>query len=141
MFYFQDHPSPFDQTSIEKPPMKKSKIIDGEPISDLDLICCCYQFVSSAPNYFKSIWNWSEFIKRFHNHTDPEVKWLVSQTLAALGDMSEQEKSVLVAQKITPEENRMFSLKYFSECSSIQETTAQTTSRPVFTSLLMLYVK
>lgn len=131
MYYFQNHPSPFHEPSTKNPPPKKRSKTDNLLISDLELVLCCYNLIQTALSYLKDLWDWSVFVARFHKHSDPEVRWIVCQCLAILSDMSEKDKLTLVAQSLTAEDNRNFSLKYFTKADSFQESTAQSASQPV----------
>ena len=137
MYYFQNHPSPFNCPNAKDPPPKKKSKLDKILVSDMDLALCCFNLIQSAPGYFKNLWDWSTFITRFQKHVNPEVRWIVCQCLAMLGGLSEQEKLSLVSQSLTTEENRLFSLKHLAKFDSLpDESASQISSRPVNKSLI-----
>jgi hypothetical protein len=131
MQYFKANPSPFQYKSGSEPPPKKPKK-EKSQVSDLDLCVSSYYLLETAPEHFKEIWDWSSFIKRFSNHSDPEIRWIVCQSVAKLNSISELEKLKLVLQSVSEEENRKFSLKYFMNEKHLQEEIKPTFKDDVF---------
>jgi len=122
MHYFQSHPPPFQhlQDSVE-PKRKRTKTDEALKVVDLELAVCCYNLLETDVDHFKIIWNWSAFIGKFSSHQDCEVRWIVCQCLALIGGMSESDKLKLVKQTISMDDNRKFTLKYFSKIPSSEE--------------------
>ena len=139
MNYFLSHPSPFQQDVVE-PKRKRTKTDEGLTVSDLELVVCCYSLLETDPDHFKSIWDWSAFIGKFSSHKDSEVRWIVCQCLALLGEMSETDKLRLVGQSISSEENRKFSLKYFIKVSEGKEGTQTSSSSIVRIYFYFLFI-
>ncbi len=113
MQYFKINPSPFQYKPGLEPPQKKPKTDKTNKVSELELCVSSYSLLHAAPEHFIELWDWSCFIKKFSNHTNPEIRWIVCQSIAILNGMSESEKLKLVMQSLSEEENRIFSLKYF----------------------------
>ena len=113
MQYFKNNPSPFQFKTGSEPPQKKPKADETNHVSELELCEASFNLLSSAPEHFIELWDWSCFITKFSNHTNPEIRWIVCQSVAKLNGMSESDKLKLVMQSVTEEENRIFSLKYF----------------------------
>jgi hypothetical protein len=131
MQYFKTNPSPFQSKSGSEPPQKKPKKGKSQ-VSELDLCVSSYNLLEAAPEHFKEMWDWSCFIKKFSNHSDPEIRWIVCQSVARLNSISELEKLKLVMQSVSEEENRTFSLKYFVKQENFQEEIRQTIKDDVF---------
>lgn len=121
MQYFRNNPSPFQYKSGLEPPQKKPKTDKSYSVSELELCLACYNLLQAAPEHFKEMWDWSCFIKKFSNSSDPEVRWLVCQSIANLNGISEMEKLKLVTQSVSGEQNRIFSLKYFTREKHLHE--------------------
>lgn len=121
MQYFSNNPSPFPYKSGLEPPQKKPKKEETCGVSELELCLASYNLLQAAPEHFKEMWDWSCFIKKFANCSDPEIRWLVCQTVAKLNNLPELEKLKLVMQSVSGEQNRIFSLKYFIKEKNLQE--------------------
>lgn len=114
MHYFKNNPSPFQYKGSPEPPKKKLKTEKKQKVTELDICVASFNLLSSTPEHFTEIWNWSYFIEKFSNHEDSEIRWIVCQTVAILYGMSETEKLKLIMQSISTKNNRMYSLKYFA---------------------------
>ena len=114
MHYFQSHPPPFNAEGSIEPPKKRSKFSGGDYPSELSLVVSCYRLLFGLPDYFANMWPWSAFIKKFSGHSDPEIRWIAGQCLSQISGMSEADRLQFISQNLTEEEDRKFSLKYFT---------------------------
>lgn len=76
--YFEKYPSPFDQKYFDAEdelPIKRRKIM--RRFNDSDIVNCCYNFLKTAPEFFRKKWNWSEFMEKYMDHSDEMVVWYV----------------------------------------------------------------
>ncbi|XP_065084393.1 midasin [Ochlerotatus camptorhynchus] len=66
--YFRYNAPPFgtDET-VDYTPTTKQKKAERNAVTELELIQCCYRFLSADPIYFRSAWTWSEFFEQFSN--------------------------------------------------------------------------
>jgi hypothetical protein len=140
MHYFKTNPSPFQYKSGSEPPQKKFKK-EKLQVSELDLCVSSYNLLEIAPEHFKEMWDWSCFLKIFSNHSDPEIRWIVCQSVAKLNSVSEFEKLKLVMQSVSEEENRKFSLKYFCNQKNFQEEIRQSVKDDVLIKSILLNFK
>ena len=112
MQYFQNNPAPFEPVQYTEPAEKRIKLEEYH-VEEVEIVECCYNLLQLAPEYFRNLWNWSLFVKKYSSHKDPEIRWIFYQCVAKLYGLTEKDKLELIAKTLTMEENRTFSLKYY----------------------------
>ncbi|XP_037888619.1 midasin [Glossina fuscipes] len=63
--YFLNKPPPFSSAADlnQSLPNKKSRPLPIKPTS-FDIVKCCYRLLKADIDYFKNLWNWSEFVDK-----------------------------------------------------------------------------
>uniref|UniRef100_A0A1B0BC17 Midasin n=1 Tax=Glossina palpalis gambiensis TaxID=67801 RepID=A0A1B0BC17_9MUSC len=64
--YFLNKPPPFSSAADlnQSLPNKKSRPLPLKP-SSFDIVKCCYRLLKADIDYFKNLWNWSEFVDKY----------------------------------------------------------------------------
>ncbi|XP_061400556.1 midasin [Musca vetustissima] len=97
--YFSNKPAIFSSnlmTNGVSNKKSKSNIDERTPLNEEVIIKSCYYLLKSNVNYFKELWNWSDFIERYANmvHDDKSppslLKLYINHILALLTNMSSQ---------------------------------------------------
>ncbi|XP_055612031.1 midasin [Uranotaenia lowii] len=95
--YFRNNPAPFSQEENYTPKKKVKKSIHA-PVSELDIIQCCYRFLVADPNYFRRAWNWSEFLQLYKSASSSQCsrqRFYFNRILALISCMTQSELSQL----------------------------------------------
>ncbi|KAF5287728.1 hypothetical protein FQA39_LY15748 [Lamprigera yunnana] len=90
MNYFRKYPAPFDSCCKTEatPPRKKAKLtVDWS--NDLEIVVSTYLFLKKLPDFFKTTWTWSSFIRQFFNHENDEIRWYCYQCIQIITGMNE----------------------------------------------------
>ena len=116
MKYFESSetcPAPFTLVKATEPPTKKLKIEEHQ-VGEVDLVESSLNLLLMAPDYFKHLWNWTDFAKQFLSHKDPKIRWIVCQCLAIISGMGENSRTQFMAQQnLSDQEIRTCTLKYY----------------------------
>ncbi|XP_073848894.1 midasin [Musca autumnalis] len=131
--YFSNKPAIFSPSLMDKGVTnKKPKAnLESSMPSEETIIKCCYYLLKANVNYFKELWNWSDFIERYVNvvHDKPSLlKLYINHILALLTNMSPQKLRSLNAD--IPEE---LLLEFDEDLTSLKHS-AQSTFTPTDTS-------
>lgn len=57
-------------------------------VEDLELVLCCHRFLRSDPIFFRTQWNWSEFLQRYWNQGGDRQRLHTNAILAILTNMN-----------------------------------------------------
>ncbi|KAK3926205.1 Midasin [Frankliniella fusca] len=126
--YFCDNPSPFhfwEKSQDEQPKVKKRRIF-LQPVTDEEIARSCYFFLKLKTSHFQTLWDWSHFLERFLNHSEPYIRWVSCQCCAILLKMGTKEKEELLNSKLTSDEIVHFAVKQSTEDFRIQEKLRET---------------
>lgn len=93
-------PSPFTRNISSQPPAKKLQ--SQFRSTDLEIVRCCHSFLKSDIVFFKSQWNWSEFLQLYLNKGCDQQRLYCNYILAMLTNMANSQLKVL-NRKIPPE--------------------------------------
>lgn len=123
--FFTNFPAPFS-TSLQPPPSKKSH--QYQPVSDLEIVKCCYNFLSSDLNFYKNKWNWSQLLNAYFKKGCNLQQLYCNNILAKLTNMSQYQLKEL--NKNIPEElivhTTMELLNHSSEHGTERQNTLDT---------------
>uniref|UniRef100_A0A1I8MYX1 Midasin n=1 Tax=Musca domestica TaxID=7370 RepID=A0A1I8MYX1_MUSDO len=99
--YFSNKPAIFSQTPLDNGVTNKKSKTHVETLPNEEtIIKSCYHLLKANVNYFKELWNWSDFIERYVNmvHDKPSLlKLYINHILALLTNMSPQKLRALNA--------------------------------------------
>uniref|UniRef100_A0A1Y1KUK8 Midasin n=3 Tax=Photinus pyralis TaxID=7054 RepID=A0A1Y1KUK8_PHOPY len=87
--YFEKHPSPFECDLNQHPPKKRLKHEPSRDVSDLDIVTLCHNLLKRAPDFFRTKWRWSGFIKKYFKHEVEIIRWHCYQIVRLLLGMNE----------------------------------------------------
>lgn len=87
--FFAVAPAPFHVDPATKAPaVKRAKRVAAPAIADLEIVKCCHRFLRCDTAFYKTNWNWSEFLTRFLNGGCEVQRLYCNAILATLGNMS-----------------------------------------------------
>lgn len=116
--YFEKYPSPFDKIYFEDSknvPTKKRKTLSQFEVTDQQLVQCCYIFLTTNADFFRSKWSWSVFIKNYLNHSDCMIKWLCCHCIAIVTGMHETQLQSLLEINLPQDKIIECTIKHSSE--------------------------
>ncbi|XP_039434642.1 midasin [Culex pipiens pallens] len=94
--YFRHSAPPFGVgESLAYTPKQKQKKLEKGPVSELELVRCCYRFLVADPAHFRSAWNWSEFFEQFAGKGCPRQRYYYNRILATVSCMTQSQLNVL----------------------------------------------
>lgn len=80
--------APFAKTSRTEHTAKKAKF---DASNDLDVVKMCLRFLKSDLDTYRRLWNWREFVDRYHKHGCETQKYICNQIVSLLfGTTTEQ---------------------------------------------------
>lgn len=115
--YFEKYPSPFDKAyfeDVKNIPTKKRKTSEIE-VTNQQLVHCCYIFLTTNADFFRSKWNWSVFIKKYLNHPDCMIKWLCCHCIGIVTGMHETQLQSLLEINLSQDKIIECTIKHSSE--------------------------
>nr|CAI5834236.1 unnamed protein product [Callosobruchus analis] len=110
--YFSTHPSPFK--TREDQAIKRRKMQQKTDIMDLDIAESCLFLLRSNPDFYRNKWNWSLFIKKYINHKETKIKWIVCHTIAVLFGMNEYQLNKVILSKVSEKDHRNYSYLFYT---------------------------
>lgn len=84
--FFCCNAAPFALTAVDVQPAKKrsKKFV----VDNLELVLCCHRFLRSDPIFFRTQWNWSDFLQRHWNQGGDRQRLHANAILAILTNMN-----------------------------------------------------
>lgn len=120
--YFEKYPSPFNKDyfdNIKHPvPTKKRKVTTDSQkfeINDLQLVECCYNFLKTNAEFFRTRWDWSDFMRKYLNQKDDMITWLYWQCVAIITGMNEKQLNSLLEKCLSKEKLIECCVKHYDE--------------------------
>nr|CAH7769756.1 unnamed protein product [Callosobruchus chinensis] len=109
--YFTTYPPPFE--TRENQATKRRKMQQRMDIGDLDKVESYLFLLRSNPDFYRSKWNWSLFIKKYMNHKDTKIKWIVCNIIAVLFGMNEYQLNKVIHSKMSEKDHREYSYLFY----------------------------
>ncbi|XP_055630736.1 midasin [Toxorhynchites rutilus septentrionalis] len=87
--FFSRNSPPFgvNESLVYVPKQKQKKT--SALVTDLELVQCCYRFLTADPVYFRSAWNWSDFFEQYSGKGCARQKYYCNRIMAAVACMTQ----------------------------------------------------
>ncbi|XP_050541449.1 midasin [Daktulosphaira vitifoliae] len=105
--YYSEHPPPWIELNI--PPLPKKKKMSNNDVKVVEKVLWLLKL---SAEYFRDLWNWSDFAHMFLRHDDSYVVWLACQCMAIVLQLTESEKLNLIYQYIDSRSHIEYLLLY-----------------------------
>ncbi|XP_058826762.1 midasin [Topomyia yanbarensis] len=96
ILFFRHNPPPFGvEELLNYVPKSKQQKSGKLPVTDLELVQCCYRFLMADTTYFRSAWNWSDFFERFGGKGCHRQRYFYNRIVAMITGMSQRQLNEL----------------------------------------------
>lgn len=92
---FDKNVAPFEKFANEDPPPSKKHKSNFQSLTDLEVVKSCYNLLNTDPDFFKSCWNWSIFVKNYLYKGEGLQKLYTNHIFKILHNMSSYQMELL----------------------------------------------